>query len=62
MKIEESNSAGISKSGKRHVKPVDPDPHGEKLLQVIDIILSFILWNRYLIFQFVLLLILNVIG
>lgn len=24
----------VSKSGKRPVKPVDPDPHGEKLLQV----------------------------
>lgn len=32
---EESSSAGVSKSGKRqHAKPVDPDPHGEKLLQV----------------------------
>ena len=34
-KNEESNAGGVSKSGKRHVKPVDPDPHGEKLLQVI---------------------------
>ncbi|XP_068334434.1 N-terminal acetyltransferase A complex auxiliary subunit NAA15-like [Pyrus communis] len=35
-KNEESNAGGVSKSGKRHVKPVDPDPHGEKLLQVED--------------------------
>ncbi|XP_004506868.1 N-terminal acetyltransferase A complex auxiliary subunit NAA15-like [Cicer arietinum] len=35
-KNEESNASGVSKSGKRHVKPVDPDPHGEKLLQVED--------------------------
>ncbi|KAM5578948.1 N-terminal acetyltransferase A complex auxiliary subunit NAA15 [Rosa sericea] len=33
-KNEESNVSGVSKSGKRPVKPVDPDPHGEKLLQV----------------------------
>ncbi|XP_043702732.1 N-terminal acetyltransferase A complex auxiliary subunit NAA15 isoform X2 [Telopea speciosissima] len=34
---EESNATGVSKSGKRqHVKPVDPDPNGEKLLQVED--------------------------
>lgn len=31
---EESNSTAASKSGKRQVKPVDPDPNGEKLLQV----------------------------
>ncbi|BBG99035.1 tetratricopeptide repeat-containing protein [Prunus dulcis] len=35
-KNEESSVSGVSKSGKRHVKPVDPDPHGEKLLQVED--------------------------
>lgn len=35
IKSEESSSSGVSKSGKRNVKPVDPDPHGEKLLQVI---------------------------
>ncbi|MED6120077.1 N-alpha-acetyltransferase 16, NatA auxiliary subunit [Stylosanthes scabra] len=35
-KNEEMNAGGASKSGKRHVKPVDPDPHGEKLLQVED--------------------------
>ncbi|KAF3450798.1 hypothetical protein FNV43_RR06887 [Rhamnella rubrinervis] len=35
-KNEESNASGVSKTGKRHVKPVDPDPHGEKLLQVED--------------------------
>ncbi|XP_050384710.1 N-terminal acetyltransferase A complex auxiliary subunit NAA15 [Argentina anserina] len=34
-KTEESNVT-VSKSGKRPVKPVDPDPHGEKLLQVND--------------------------
>ena len=33
-KNEESSASGVSKSGKRHVKPVDPDPNGEKLLQV----------------------------
>ncbi|XP_022745247.1 N-terminal acetyltransferase A complex auxiliary subunit NAA15-like isoform X5 [Durio zibethinus] len=33
-KNEESSSSGISKSGKRHVKPVDPYPFGEKLLKV----------------------------
>ena len=36
MKNEESNVGVVSKSGKRHVKPVDPDPNGEKLLQVIS--------------------------
>ncbi|XP_077212035.1 N-terminal acetyltransferase A complex auxiliary subunit NAA15-like [Tasmannia lanceolata] len=36
-KNEEESSAGISKTGKRqHAKPVDLDPHGEKLLQVED--------------------------
>ncbi|XP_062157189.1 N-terminal acetyltransferase A complex auxiliary subunit NAA15 [Alnus glutinosa] len=39
-KHEESSAAGASKSGKRHVKPVDPDPHGEKLLQVEDPLLE----------------------
>lgn len=34
MKSEEANVGAVSKSGKRQVKPVDPDPHGEKLLQV----------------------------
>ncbi|KAI4329285.1 hypothetical protein L6164_021567 [Bauhinia variegata] len=33
-KNEESSASGASKSGKRHVKPVDPDPRGEKLLQI----------------------------
>ncbi|KAG9150983.1 hypothetical protein Leryth_003095 [Lithospermum erythrorhizon] len=33
-KNEEPTTSGVSKSGKRQVKPVDPDPHGEKLLQV----------------------------
>ena len=33
--IEESTASGVSKSGKRNVKPVDPDPHGEKLIQVV---------------------------
>ncbi|XP_030457569.1 N-terminal acetyltransferase A complex auxiliary subunit NAA15 isoform X2 [Syzygium oleosum] len=36
VKIEESSSTSVSKSGKKPVKPVDPDPHGEKLLQVED--------------------------
>ncbi|XP_074275958.1 N-terminal acetyltransferase A complex auxiliary subunit NAA15 [Silene latifolia] len=35
-KIEETSASTVSKSGKRHVKAVDPDPHGEKLLQVED--------------------------
>ncbi|XP_021298782.1 N-terminal acetyltransferase A complex auxiliary subunit NAA15 [Herrania umbratica] len=35
-KIEESSASGVSKSGKRHVKPVDPDPYGEKLLKTED--------------------------
>ncbi|KAI3766668.1 hypothetical protein L2E82_16737 [Cichorium intybus] len=36
VKNEEANAGGVSKSGKRNVKPVDPDPHGEKLLQTED--------------------------
>ncbi|KAJ8756060.1 hypothetical protein K2173_024607 [Erythroxylum novogranatense] len=40
LKNEESNTGGMSKSGKRHVKPVDPDPNGEKLLQVEDPLLE----------------------
>ncbi|XP_060205680.1 N-terminal acetyltransferase A complex auxiliary subunit NAA15-like isoform X2 [Lycium barbarum] len=36
VKIEESNATSVAKSGKRHVKPVDPDPHGEKLIQIED--------------------------
>ncbi|PKA46790.1 peptide alpha-N-acetyltransferase [Apostasia shenzhenica] len=33
----EANSASMTKSGrKQHAKPVDSDPHGEKLLQVED--------------------------
>ncbi|KAF5758183.1 putative transferase [Helianthus annuus] len=36
VKSEEANVGGVSKSGKRQVKPVDPDPHGEKLLQTED--------------------------
>ncbi|XP_058751865.1 N-terminal acetyltransferase A complex auxiliary subunit NAA15-like [Vicia villosa] len=39
-KNEESSASGISKSGKRHTKPVDPDPRGEKLLQVEDPLLE----------------------
>ncbi|GMI78063.1 mutant,snc1-enhancing 6, EMBRYO DEFECTIVE 2753, OMISHA, NAA15 [Hibiscus trionum] len=35
-KNEESNASGNSKFGKRHIKPVDPDPHGEKLLKTED--------------------------
>lgn len=34
MKNEESSAGNVSKSGKRHAKPIDPDPNGEKLLQV----------------------------
>ncbi|KAF1859666.1 hypothetical protein Lal_00010250 [Lupinus albus] len=33
-KNEESSAGGASKSGKRLAKPADPDPRGEKLLQV----------------------------
>ncbi|KAG4211783.1 hypothetical protein ERO13_A02G122600v2 [Gossypium hirsutum] len=32
----ESSASGTSKSGKRHVKPVDPDPYGERLLKTED--------------------------
>ncbi|XP_062104507.1 N-terminal acetyltransferase A complex auxiliary subunit NAA15-like [Humulus lupulus] len=39
-KNEESNANSVSKTGKRNVKPVDPDPHGEKLLQVEDPLLE----------------------
>ncbi|KAK7261867.1 hypothetical protein RIF29_28190 [Crotalaria pallida] len=35
-KNEESSAGGVSKSGKRQAKPVDPDPRGEKLLQIED--------------------------
>lgn len=35
-KNEETSANNVSKSGKRHVKAVDPDPNGEKLLQVED--------------------------
>ncbi|XVE52132.1 hypothetical protein DITRI_Ditri02bG0097600 [Diplodiscus trichospermus] len=35
-KNEESSASGISKSGKRQLKPVDPDPYGEKLLKTED--------------------------
>ncbi|KAL6996526.1 N-alpha-acetyltransferase 16, NatA auxiliary subunit [Sarracenia purpurea var. burkii] len=40
VKNEESNASGTSKSGKRHAKPVDLDPNGEKLLQVEDPLLE----------------------
>ncbi|XP_073292059.1 N-terminal acetyltransferase A complex auxiliary subunit NAA15-like [Primulina huaijiensis] len=33
---EGSNAPTVSRSGKRHAKSVDTDPHGEKLLQVED--------------------------
>ncbi|XP_076902750.1 N-terminal acetyltransferase A complex auxiliary subunit NAA15-like [Bidens hawaiensis] len=36
VKSEEANANGASKNGKRNVKAVDPDPHGEKLLQIED--------------------------
>ncbi|XP_054780872.1 N-terminal acetyltransferase A complex auxiliary subunit NAA15-like isoform X1 [Prosopis cineraria] len=39
-KNEESNVSGVPKSGKRHVKPFDPDPRGEKLLQAEDPLLE----------------------
>ena len=41
MRNEESSASSVSKSGKRHVKPVDPDPNGEKLLQVTSISYCF---------------------
>jgi len=34
------SASNVSKSGKRHIKAVDPDPHGEKLLQVLFSILA----------------------
>ncbi|XP_027928732.1 N-terminal acetyltransferase A complex auxiliary subunit NAA15-like [Vigna unguiculata] len=40
IKNEESSAGGVSKSGKRHAKPVDPDPRGEKLTQVEDPLLE----------------------
>ncbi|CAN1836317.1 N-terminal acetyltransferase A complex auxiliary subunit NAA15 [Linum perenne] len=40
VKNEEPSATGVSKSGKKHVKPVDPDPKGEKLLQVEDPLLE----------------------
>ncbi|XP_073006647.1 N-terminal acetyltransferase A complex auxiliary subunit NAA15 [Typha latifolia] len=40
-KVEEEATSGTSKSGKRqHARPVDLDPHGEKLLQVEDPLLE----------------------
>ncbi|KAK4428066.1 N-terminal acetyltransferase A complex auxiliary subunit NAA15 [Sesamum alatum] len=33
---EEANASAVSRSGKRPIKPVDLDPHGEKLVQVED--------------------------
>ncbi|KAD6794662.1 hypothetical protein E3N88_05558 [Mikania micrantha] len=36
VKNEEANVSGVSKYGKRNVKTVDPDPHGEMLLQIED--------------------------
>ncbi|KAJ6327510.1 hypothetical protein OIU78_014391 [Salix suchowensis] len=40
VRNEESSASSVSRSGKRHVKPVDPDPNGEKLLQVEDPLLE----------------------
>ncbi|XP_062103949.1 N-terminal acetyltransferase A complex auxiliary subunit NAA15-like [Humulus lupulus] len=37
-----------SKTGKRNVKPVDPDPHGEKLLQVEDPLLEATKYLKFL--------------
>ncbi|PWA64291.1 tetratricopeptide repeat (TPR)-containing protein [Artemisia annua] len=36
VKSEEANVGNVSKSGKKNVKAVDPDPNGEKLLQIED--------------------------
>uniref|UniRef100_A0A7N0VK31 Uncharacterized protein n=2 Tax=Kalanchoe fedtschenkoi TaxID=63787 RepID=A0A7N0VK31_KALFE len=36
VKNEDSSAGNVAKSGKRNLKPVDPDPHGEKLAQVKD--------------------------
>ncbi|XP_071691974.1 N-terminal acetyltransferase A complex auxiliary subunit NAA15-like [Rutidosis leptorrhynchoides] len=36
VKNEEANVNAVTKSGKRNVKTVDPDPLGEKLLQIED--------------------------
>ncbi|XP_071713838.1 N-terminal acetyltransferase A complex auxiliary subunit NAA15-like [Rutidosis leptorrhynchoides] len=36
VKSEEAKVGAVSKSGKRPAKPVDPDPHGERLLQTED--------------------------
>ncbi|CAM8997376.1 unnamed protein product [Rhodiola kirilowii] len=36
VKNEDSSAGTVAKSGKRNVKPVDPDPHGEKLVQIED--------------------------
>lgn len=51
---EGSNAPTVSRSGKRHAKSVDTDPHGEKLLQVffcaftgVYLLLKFLL-SRYL--------------
>ncbi|KAJ1254995.1 hypothetical protein BS78_K300400 [Paspalum vaginatum] len=33
---DETASSNSSKSGKKHSRPVDPDPHGEKLIQIED--------------------------
>lgn len=49
VKNEESTAAGVSKSAKKNVKPVDPDPHGEKLLQV-DLGLWFLWWIKITLF------------
>ena len=47
-KSEESTASVVSKSGKRNVKPVDPDPHGEKLLQVFVCFMYCGLGHNYL--------------
>ena len=44
---EESNATAVQKSGKKQVKPVDPDPHGEKLLQVL---ITFLFGHLVLLF------------
>ncbi|CAH1431595.1 unnamed protein product [Lactuca virosa] len=49
VKNEEAN-VGVSKYGKRNVKTVDPDPNGEKLLQMLGMCHIFILHHKILYF------------
>lgn len=43
-KNEEATASNVSKSGKKNVKAVDLDPHGDKLLQVIFVENKFMLY------------------